>query len=57
MSLINGCFYTLTLQFEVQKPSPDSEISLDITSALKDINGGVTERILFKKVLIQEMHQ
>jgi hypothetical protein len=57
MTLTNGCFYTLTIQFDVQKPSPDNDISVDITSALKDINGGVAERILFKKVLWKEMHQ
>lgn len=57
MTLTDGCFYTLTIQFDAQKPSPDNDISVDITSALKDINGGVAERILFKKVLWQEMHQ
>jgi hypothetical protein len=55
--LINGCFYTLTFQFDAPKPSPDNHIYLDISSALKDKNGGIPEQILFQKVFWQEMHQ
>jgi hypothetical protein len=57
MSLTKGCFYTLTMHFDALKPSPDNDISVDISSALKGQNGEVAERILFHKVLWQEMHQ
>lgn len=57
MILTKGCFYTLTIEFDSPKPNPNNNIAVDISSALKGQADEVAERILFKKVQWQEMHQ